>query len=126
MSEISVQLVAFDFDHTLTRSPAALHCLALSPKSKSYIMTGRPNSERQTIIDWLRDKNIEPSIFEDILCYPEEYAMKDFGHELMHKIAIWKAGLCRDMGINIIFEDNMGVVKPIASISPKTLVMLLF
>lgn len=120
------QKIAYDYDHTLTRSPDVLSCFVRCPDAKSYIMTGRPNSERDTIVSSLVEMGIDPDFFEAILCYPVEYRMAEFGHVLMANIAKWKAETCRDMGIDVIFEDNMGVVKPIAELSPKTLVMLLF
>lgn len=117
--------IAFDFDMTLSRAPSTFGDLIMASQTHRmhhYIITGRPESHRQKTIDELMGFGIDPQCFEEIVLFPEYYAMSEFSSEKLKRISDWKAEQCKRLNIDILFEDNVMVIDSIKRINPSTLV----
>ena len=103
--------LAFDLDGTLTRHSDHLRFLAdrvLMSGGEVHVITGRRPHERDLTLYELKNKL--RFRFTELHVYPEEYDFELGGKisaELAQSIGEWKSDLCDDLGVDILFDDDL-------------------
>ena len=128
--------IAFDFDMTYTRNPNLFSSMAAafienhgdaSPGGPFdvFIISGRPESQRARTLGEIYLSGVDPKSFTDILLFPKAYEASAFNDNTLKEIAKWKAELCKELKIDMIFEDQSFAVGYIKQVSPDTIVSLI-
>ena len=120
--------IAYDYDLTITRDVGTFRNLitqSTGPLCEHYLITGRPIVHRERLIEDLNKNKIRPEMFKDIIMYPEDYTSDQFSDARIIDIGIWKAEKCRELGINLLFEDSVIIIDSIKKFSPFTLIALI-
>lgn len=118
------QLVALDFDGTITADPKFFAELSKGLASFGaiiIILTGRRWSESQFLLKYLYNNGI---VFDLISMYPKEYPdckIKD--EKLEEEIGSWKEFIIRRLGISVVIDDSDIYAKKILSSNPNVLLL---
>ena len=120
--------IGFDFDGTLTRCPYAFAGIINGGNNsglRAYLITGRPESERERTMRELLAIGIDPDYFEEMIFFPKQYSLPEFSHEVLAMVSVWKAEICRKMELDMLFEDSTLTVAEVKRISPNTIISLI-
>jgi hypothetical protein len=120
--------IAFDFDLTYTRSPKLFARIARALFNEHlgiYIISGRPESQRARTVGEIYQSGIDPNLFSEIFLFPNPYEASAFNDQTLVKIVEWKATKCRELEINMLFEDQSFSIGVLKAISPNTIISLL-
>lgn len=114
--------LAIDLDDTLTQNVPFYKTLMENWPGKVYILTGRsPIDEVITLGELKHWGIIKDDHYNQLLMYPENYLYSrhiNNGHymdvdgneiqldEICFKIGAWKAKMCQEYGIGVVFDDN--------------------
>jgi len=101
-------VLGLDMDGVITRHPDHLRWLAdrlLMSGHEVHIITGRMERERTRTLKELKALRFR---FTELHMYPGEYEYKGEALSVddMDGVGEWKAGICADIGANILLEDN--------------------
>jgi len=118
--------VAFDWDGTLKKYPYHFKRLIEKLKNggaKVFLITGRPPSNMPKVLELTDHIGIKLDAYYN---YPFEYDVSEFDYHRSCEIGEWKGKICRDLGIDVIFEDMFLHSKLIIRNSPETICLMPF
>lgn len=100
--------VGFDFDGTLTMNPDFFSWLAKKIRDKGgkcYLVTGRPESEKEKVKAVLSKAELE---FDGEHYFPAEYTLEGYFADAKQwddRIAAWKADVAKKIGLEVMIDD---------------------
>ena len=126
LAGLSGMRVAVDYDGTLTSNPRAfkkfLSRLARAG-SKIYLVTGRPESGRKEIEAFVKTYGFR---FDGMFFYPHPYHHDWISWDINMdaRVGLWKGKVLKDLGADIIIDDNLVYVNQILKFMPGILALM--
>lgn len=99
-------VIGIDFHDTISYAPKFFKSLLEHyPTSCVYVVTGTPQSQRDSVVEALKELGIGPSMYSDVLC-GFEYEHSDMSPDHFYRMAQHKHRLIMTYNISVYFDDN--------------------